>query len=284
MLHEKRQARSLHQRQRLDPNAVIPIRIGLKQNNLEGAYERLMNISHPSSENYGQHLSAEEVHPLFAPTTEAIETVREWLLSSGTSNVRPYVNKGWLAIDISTKDAERLLSTVYYQHETSDGYRIGCDEYYLPAHVSRHVDLAKPGVTMSPPLKKRIAKRNASPYIGRQGKPIHTPPGHYPHWEMPSAVRDLPEDLQSCSVNITPVCLKALYQLPTLNFSSPDNVMGVYENEDMFAQQDLDLFFENFAPWVPQGTSPIVTSVDGGTAPVAPESIYNTGESDIDSE
>lgn len=34
--------------------------------------------------------------------------------------------------------------------------------------------------------------------------------------------------------------------------------MGLFEEFDAYAQKDLDLFFENFAPNVPQGTSPQV--------------------------
>jgi len=58
--------------------------------------------------------------------------------------------------------------------------------------------------------------------------------------------------------------------------------MGLFEDYDAFSQEDIDIFFAKFAPWVPQGTSPNVISVDGGTAPVAPGSVRNGGESDID--
>jgi tripeptidyl-peptidase I len=58
--------------------------------------------------------------------------------------------------------------------------------------------------------------------------------------------------------------------------------MGLFESYDAFSQQDISIFFENFAPNVPQGTSPKVISVDGGTAPVSPSDVRNGGESDID--
>lgn len=99
---------------------------------------------------------------------------------------------------------------------------------------------------------------------------------------MPPGAYGLPPDLQNCGVNITPSCIKALYHLPALDISDPVNKMGVYEEYDSFAQADIDLFFEHFAPWVPQGTSPSVNSVDGGTAPVAASDERNGGESDID--
>ena len=58
--------------------------------------------------------------------------------------------------------------------------------------------------------------------------------------------------------------------------------MGLFEEFDAFSQKDVDLFFKNFAPNVPQGTSPQVDSVDGGTAPVKAGSVRNSGESDVD--
>lgn len=289
VLHEKRTTPLVHRRERVEGNAIVPIRIALKQQNLHTGYDRLMEVSDPSSSRYGQHMSADEVHSIFAPAEDTISTVKTWLLDSGIAekDILPYTNKGWLAIDMPAKDAERLLRTKYYEHETSDGHRIGCDEYYLPSHVSKHVDLIKPGVKLSAPLKKRVVKRDwpHGPGHGRPGyhPPPHTHPGvPYPHWHMPPGAHGLPPDLQNCGVNITPVCIKALYQLPALNFSDAADAMGVFESYDAFSQGDIDLFFEHYAPWVPQGTTPKVISVDGGTAPVAPGSVRNGGESDID--
>jgi len=149
VLHEKREVPLSHPRVRVAPDAVIPIRIGLKQSNLHLGYDKLMEVSHPESNKYGQHLSAEEVHDLFAPAEETVQTVKDWLLNSGLEeeDIVPYANKGWLAIDVPANVAERLLLTEYYEHETSDGHRIGCDEYYLPSHVSNHIDFIKPGTS-----------------------------------------------------------------------------------------------------------------------------------------
>jgi len=82
---------------------------------------------------------------------------------------------------------------------------------------------------------------------------------------------------------MTPVCLKALYQIPDAPTKvSPVDAMGLYESGDIYAQADLNSFFAEFAPNVPQGTHPTLDSIDGGVAPVAPGSDFNTGESDID--
>lgn len=296
VLHERRTTPVSPRAVRVDPDAIIPIRIGLRQQNLDVAEERLMEVSHPSSHKYGQHLSAEEVHKMFAPATETIETVKNWLIESGidASEILPYRNKGWLGIDLPAKHAERLFSTEYYEHELGESTRIGCDAYYLPEHVSKHVDFIKPGVALSAPLKKRsIQKRSSWPHGGGRGggwpgpgspSPPHLPPNPFPSWSPPWGAGSLPSELQNCAVNITPPCIQALYHLPLPHTvpTSPLNVMGLYESYDTFAVADIELFFKNFAPWVPQGTVPSVISVDGGNAPVAASDPRNGGESDID--
>lgn len=53
VLHEKRAIINPTQGDRVDANAVIPIRIGLKQTNLEQGYDAVMDVSDPKSANYG---------------------------------------------------------------------------------------------------------------------------------------------------------------------------------------------------------------------------------------
>ncbi|CZR58159.1 related to serine protease [Phialocephala subalpina] len=287
VLHEKRSVSLPHRRQRVDGDAIVPVRIGLRQSNLHTGYERLMDISHPASKNYGKHLSKEEVHSIFAPADETVEIVKSWLLGTGLfeeSDIISYENKGWLAVDMPAKHAESIFGTEYYEHEMSQGdVRIGCDEYYLPIHVSSHVDFIKPGVKLSAPLlKKQVEKRGVESLSRGIHRPTHVNPPHYPGWQMPPGAGKLPADLQNCGVNITPTCIKALYDLPTAHLDQPENVMGLYETYDAFSLGDISLFFENFAKNVPADTAPKVISVDGGTAPVAPSDARNGGESDID--
>lgn len=247
-----------------------------------------MDVSHPASENYGNHLSKEEVHSLFAPADETVEVVKDWLLGSGLlseNDIIQYENKGWLAIDMPARHAESLFGTKYYEHEDDKGHvRIGCDEYYLPAHVSNHVDFVKPGVKLSAPLKKRKFQKRSAAEISssRTHGPTGVKPHHYPEWTMPTAAWGLPSELQNCGVNITPTCIKALYHIPPARLAQPENAMGLYETYDAFSIGDISLFFKNFAKNVPVNTKPFVVSVDGGTAPVSPNDTRNGGESDID--
>lgn len=79
---------------------------------------------------------------------------------------------------------------------------------------------------------------------------------------------------------MTPACLKALYHIPDAHLNQPENALGIFEIGSVYDQTDLDLFFENFAPYVPQGTHPKLVSINGATAPT---SIKNSdGESLLD--
>lgn len=99
---------------------------------------------------------------------------------------------------------------------------------------------------------------------------------------IPAKALQLPTELQGCGFNITPACIKALYGIPDATKATKGNSLGLYEQGDYFAKEDLDLYYKNYAPWVPQGTYPIPALIDGANYSVPPSSDLNQGESDID--
>ena len=111
---------------------LLPVRIALKQRNLENGYNHLLNVSHPSSPNYGQHWTKEQVNEVFAPDEESIAAVSDWLSAAGVASDDISVRKGWLAVDIPANDAERLFRAEYFEHQDSHGrMRVGCDRYCI---------------------------------------------------------------------------------------------------------------------------------------------------------
>jgi tripeptidyl-peptidase I len=88
--------------------------------------------SDPYSPKYGQHYTAEEVMELFAPTTDRIDAVREWLHSAGIDPVRISLspNRQWLQLDTPVDSAEKLFRTKYhiYEHVDSGKMNIACDQ------------------------------------------------------------------------------------------------------------------------------------------------------------
>lgn len=294
VVHERRHVPHPHINKRMDSTAVLPMRVGLKQNDaaLEAAEEWLMDVSHPSSPKYGQHWTQDEVIAAFSPPEETVETVASWLIQSGISRDRitHSQNKAWLAFDATVEEAERLLHTEYFHDGIEDdrGSMVGCNEYHLPKHVQEHVDYVTPGLkgTMLD-LRSPIVRKRSGAY-GRGGAEGKGGSRRRPASSRKKAMPDLSaytnsSELATCDKVITPACIQALY-----NFTAPstdakvsaNNSLGIFEEGDFYAQEDLDLFFSTYATNIPNGTHPTLDSIDGGEAPVAPEDAG--GESDLD--
>lgn len=293
VLHETRGASSTGQPNgvrhwkrgtRLDPDAIIPLRIGLTQTNLDLGYDKLMDVAHPSSEKFGSHLTEEEVHSLFAPADETFKQVHAWLVDMGINetDIRQYTHKGWLAVDLPVSTIEGMFLTEYHEHEHEGVLKIGCDQYHVPQHLSEHIDYIVPGVKLSPPMTKRsLGNSNQVESHRKHWAPKKLPP-NYPHWGPPHHHPHVPSDLEDCARNFTAVCYRALYDIPETNHAVPGNAPAVFESGDTFSQEDLDAYYAKYAPHIPQGTQPKVDSIDGADAPVAQNSPFNTGESEID--
>lgn len=84
-VHEQRDVHSSRWTKlgRVRPEAVLPVRIALAQNNLDNGHDYLMDVSDPHSPNYGKHWTADEVIEAFRPNDADVEVVRDWLVDSG---------------------------------------------------------------------------------------------------------------------------------------------------------------------------------------------------------
>jgi tripeptidyl-peptidase-1 len=70
---------------------------------------------------------------MFAPSEEAVQSVRSWLIASGIEDniIVHSENKGWLAFNVPASQAEEIFKTEYHEHvhANSGTVRVGCDEY-----------------------------------------------------------------------------------------------------------------------------------------------------------
>lgn len=84
-VHERRDVHSSRWTKlgRVRPEAILPVRIALAQNNLDKGHDYLMDVSHPHSANYGKHWTADEVIEAFKPNDADVQAVRDWLVGSG---------------------------------------------------------------------------------------------------------------------------------------------------------------------------------------------------------
>ncbi|KAG9312126.1 hypothetical protein JVU11DRAFT_7414 [Chiua virens] len=245
-------------KRRHDPSAPLPLRFALAQRNIDDIGKYLMEVSHPESANYGKHWSAGNVLETFAPSDEAIDAVRSWLLESGVESdrIRLTSNKGWIEVTSTVEEAERLLQAKYnlYSH-TSGKKHVACDVYHLPENVAPHVDFVTPSICFDAKLTRRDSTEPARS-VGQPGS------GNGPK-TTGKLNAPLPTDLSTCDEYITLDCLRALYGLEDTPSSTPMNTFGIVEyTPQAYLQSDLDMFFGNFSPSL-YGRSPHMISIDG---------------------
>ncbi|KAJ9220584.1 hypothetical protein DTO271D3_4637 [Paecilomyces variotii] len=282
VLHERRDVlpTSWSEGERIYRKTSLPMRIGLTQSNLDRGHDLLMEVSDHTSPKYGQHYTIEEIHDLFAPSEESVQSVRDWLESAGVHGDRITLsaNKQWLQFDADAEEVERLLRTEYYVHTDSvtGKSHVACHEYYIPEHVQEHVDYVTPGV------KHLGVKGGTSSSLAKRTKNLRNP-GLPPLTKPLDIALDILKDalLETCDLAITPECIQAMYNITVGDKATPGNELGIFEDlGDVYSQTDLNLFFTTLYPKIPYGTHPTLNAIDGAQAP---ESVTSAGpESDLD--
>lgn len=275
-------------------NAVLPMKIGLKQNNLDRGYDYLNDVSHPTSPNYGKHWSAKQIAETFAPSEETVSAVKAWLAESGFEDDRIRLSQGlnWLEFNATVPEAEKLLRTRYsiYKHDSTGQPHVACEGYSLPAHVQPHVDFVTPTVhfdaKVQPRKDDKALRKRQNVKATKPGNAVK--PGPWSGW-LPKLGRMLPSksiirELESCDTQIVPDCLRTLYQLPNSSTPNSQNSYGIVEyTPEAYVPSDLDLFFSNFSP-AQVGERPTTDLIDGAVNQQTNKSFDFNGESDLDLE
>lgn len=109
-------------------------------------------------------MSSTEVIDLFAPASESVDAVTEWLKSAGFAADRfsQSANKQWMQFDATAAEVEDLLFTEFYvyEHRQTGTENIACDEYHIPANIREHIDYITPGIRLRvDPGRAKKAKR-----------------------------------------------------------------------------------------------------------------------------
>ncbi|KAF9553992.1 hypothetical protein CPC08DRAFT_208677 [Agrocybe pediades] len=263
---------------RHDPSETIPLRFGLKQTNITKLEELLFDVSHPDSPNYGKHWTPEQVARAFAPSKESVEVVRTWLAERGINKERVKISRsrGWLQVNATVEEAETMLKTQYHVYEHASGARhIACKAYHLPEHVSPHVEIITPSIHFDAVLKKR--GKNATLPSKRVGMPGT---GFAP--KTTGHIRNIHQELGDCHETITPLCLRALYDLTYEPLSPHKNSFAIVEyTPQAYLQSDLDMFHANFSSHL-VGKSPKLVSIDGGVVQDIQAGFEYNAESNLD--
>ncbi|KAK5168368.1 uncharacterized protein LTR77_006938 [Saxophila tyrrhenica] len=272
-VHEERSAPPARwlKKDRVPPSAKLLVRLGLTQSNLDIGPEYLLDVSHPESPNYGKHWTADQVIDAFKPSQDTVDTVRSWLVDSGIKNhtITHTKNQAWLAFHASAKQLESLLHTEYFEYHDQHTGAVSpsTDCYHLPQHIREHVDYITPGITLLPPMHKPGQRQQStSTQLDRQRKKYYVQ-GSKRSTSRRSPYHDEQGSTDSCDQSITPACVAALYEIPQARLADPSNSMGILQlGDDRWDQFDLDLYFDEFAHWIPKGTHPRNGEINGAVS------------------
>ncbi|KAF3163032.1 hypothetical protein TWF751_010474 [Orbilia oligospora] len=297
VVHEKRAVKNQawFKRSPASRSSVLPMRIGLKQRNLDKGHDLLMEISTPGSPKYGNHLTKAEVIEMFAPDTESERTVIKWLEDSGFHPDRISIssNRQWVQFDALVSEVQTLLHTSYhiYEHEGSGRLNVACDEYHIPRHIQEHIDYITQGIKLFPPSgplspeREKLRKRQkrelklteegaAKGKLKRQA----LPPGFGldPIVEiidsLISAILSGPGALLPCDtaniMAVTPRCVRELYnitELPVGTMVNSGNKLGIFQGlGQRYSQNDVGTFNRLFTRIPRNKGNPELRSIDGG--------------------
>lgn len=274
VLHEKRSSladsSSWVKRSQAPRDLILPVRVGIinSQNNIAKGHDHLMDIADPTSEKFGQHWTPEQVYEFFSPSEDTVQEVQEWLSSYGIDKHRHKVkvapSRGHVQFHATVDELEALLGTQYdvWEHAGTGKMSISCDEYHVSPEIQKHIDFITPTIGLDPSasashsLARRTQKRGV-----RSNKNLAHGSERGPIMKKPAMAGKT-----SCWQKATPQCIKDLYQIadPSENTTQPGNDLGLYEEEMPYDQLNLDLFFSQFAPHIPNDTHPEALSIDGG--------------------
>lgn len=131
-----------------NPNTAVKLQIALKQRNITGLTDKLMDISNHESPNYGKWLSREEIAEFTAPTDETLSKVKAWLAEAGIAeSAVSQDSPDWMTVEIPVSSAETLLNTKYavYTDSLSKNRRvIRTPGYSIPEGLHAHIDTIQP--------------------------------------------------------------------------------------------------------------------------------------------
>ncbi|KAJ7738334.1 Pro-kumamolisin, activation domain-containing protein [Mycena metata] len=132
-----------------DDSSLLNLRIALQSSNITGLEKALLDVSNPSSSNYGKHLSRAQVNAFVTPTDEATAVVKTWLASHGLVAKTVSSAGDWLSVSLNTSQANDMMAAKYenFQHIGSRTL-----SFSLPAEVANFVAHIHPTITFKNPV------------------------------------------------------------------------------------------------------------------------------------
>ncbi|KAJ4374374.1 hypothetical protein N0V83_003115 [Neocucurbitaria cava] len=222
---------------RANGGKTIQLQIGLKQGRFEELDRHLHEVSDPDHARYGQHLSADEVDELVAPSSETHSLVLDWLRESGIDTDRLGYSsaKDWIIVHLPIEMVEDLLDTEYHNYKHKDGSVVArTTKWSLPRHLHSHIDAIQPTTSFF-----HIAAKEAT-YVSEDAEV----PASYQHPKNESIA-------SVCNVtSVTPECFQTLYSTKWYKTQASDKNSVGFANYlgEIPIRPDTKLFLQKYRP------------------------------------
>ncbi|KAI0312873.1 Pro-kumamolisin, activation domain-containing protein [Amylostereum chailletii] len=191
-------------------STVLRLRLGLVQNDIVGLQDKLIDVSTPSSANYGKHLSKQEVNAYVAPKEDTVDAVQAWLSSNGINATSLSPTGDWLGFETTVEHANDLFDASFstFTHQGTGAQAVRTLSYSIPASLKGHLDLVHPTVTFPNPSRSQLPLVFA---------PLKAAQSNLTALAAPA----------SCNTAITPTCVQELYGIPTTLATQSSNKIAV---------------------------------------------------------
>ncbi|KAJ7490723.1 family S53 protease [Mycena latifolia] len=229
-------------------SSSINLRIALSSKDVPGLEKALLDVSNPSSSNYGNHLSKAEVNAFVAPSDQAVDAVQAWLTSHGLAVDSSSSTGHWISVSVPISKANKMLSANYetFMHMSSGKTYPRTLSFSLPTEVANFIDHIHPTTTFNDPQSQGPALSIA----------------------QPASTASSNDTAASCSTAVTPACLQSLYGIPDVAATASSNGIAVAGFIEEFARRaDLKHFLKAFRPDMDATTTFTTQKLDGGRNP-----------------
>jgi tripeptidyl-peptidase-1 len=225
-------------------------------------------VSDPDHERYGQHLSADEVDELVAPSSETHDLVHDWLQENGidVDSLGYSSAKDWIVVHLPIEMVENLLDAEYHNYKHKDGSIVArTTRWSLPRHLHSHIDTIQPTTSFF-----RGAPRDAT-WVD---KTVEVPASYStPKNNSIAAV---------CNVtSVTPECFQTLYKTKGYKTQASDKNGVGFTNYlgEIPIRPDTKMFLQKYRPEaVSQAYAFSQISVDGGPVQDGPLTLNQSAE------
>ena len=227
----------------------LELQIGLKQSRFSELERHLYEVSDPSHERYGQHLSAEEVNDLIKPSPDTLSQVQDWLAAHNipAKHLDFSAAGDWIRVRLPVDAVEKLLKTDYAVYEHDDGtHLVRAPEWSLPEHLHEHITTVQPTTSF---LRMTPSRRTYKPVLDTG---LELPPGLVASQQSATSSGTPPSVSSVCNVNaVTPDCLRTLYETYDYTPKAPNGTVGIGLNNflgETNNRDDVQQFLQQFRP------------------------------------